>query len=59
MKYNVNNKWITKEEWEAIIVDEYEQIMKYQEMSRYGVNKNGNDCYMGIELIKTIEEEEC
>jgi len=63
-KYNVvnelspNGKWITKEEWEEMVMQEYEQIMEYQEMSRYGVDKDGNKYYMGIELKTAIEESE-
>ena len=63
-KYNVvnelypNGEWITKEEWEEMVLKEYEQIMEYQEMSRYGVDKDGNKYYMGIELKTAIEESE-
>ena len=63
-KYNVvnelypNGKWITKEEWEEMVMQEYEQIMEYQEMSRYGIDKDGNKYYMGIELKTAIEESE-
>ena len=63
-KYNVvnelypNGEWITKEEWEEMVLKEYEQIMEYQEMSRYGVDEDGNKYYMGIELKTTIEESE-
>jgi len=60
-KYNVvndlnpNGKWITEEEWKNVVIQEYEQIMKHQEMSRYGLDADGNECYIGIELKTTIE----
>ena len=63
-KYNVvnelypNGKWITKEEWEEMVMQEYEQIMEYQEMSRHGMDEDGNEYYMGIELKTAIEESE-
>ena len=63
-KYNVanelypNGKWITKEEWEEMVMQEYEHIMEYQEISRCGVDKDGNRYYMEIELHTQIKESE-
>ena len=62
-KYNVVNdlnpsgKWITEEEWKDVIIQEYEQIMKHQEMSRYGLDADGNECYMSIEIKPQLEQQ--
>ena len=53
-----NGEWIMEEEWKAMIIQEYEQIMKYQEMSRYGLDTDGNECYMSIEIKPQLEQQE-
>jgi len=55
-KYKVNNKWITRKEWVNIIYNEYDQIMKHQEMSVYGKNENGEDIFLDISLSLNIGE---
>ena len=60
--YNVANdlhphgKWITEEEWKSAVMREYDQIMKHQEVSSYGIDEDGNKYQMGIELKTTIEK---
>ena len=52
-----NGEWVTEEEWKDVIIQEYEQIMKHQEMSRYGLDADGNECYMSIEIKPQLEQQ--